>query len=79
MGSILCTSSSTVHCASSGPQHPLASLLTITGISSNEVNSDSSSTAAATTAATAMTRQQKFVIAVASSMVTLWILKDPPG
>jgi di/tricarboxylate transporter len=62
-----------------GPQYPIASLLTITDTSSAETNSHSSSSGTATTAAAAMTRQQKFVLAVASTMVALWILKDPPG
>jgi di/tricarboxylate transporter len=58
-----------------GPQHPIASLVTITDSTSAETNSDSSTTIATA----AMTRQQKFVIGVASTMVALWILKDPPG
>jgi di/tricarboxylate transporter len=62
-----------------GPQHHIASLVTITDSTSAETNSHNSSSDTAATAAAAMTRQQKFVIAVASTMVALWILKDPPG
>jgi di/tricarboxylate transporter len=63
-----------------GPQHAIASLTDLTDSNSTVTDStSSSSTTASVTVAAAMTRQQKFVIAVASTMVALWILKDPPG